>query len=135
METNKVGLFIQECRKKQNMTQSDLAKALHVTDQAVSKWERGLNYPDIGLLSDLADLLKVSVSEILKGEISMSEIKTEEAVKEVLEYSDAVIKKEKNYFTKKLMVLRIMIALIISALLNVYFEDPSPLYHNSLIFR
>jgi transcriptional regulator with XRE-family HTH domain len=128
METNKVGLFIQECRKKQNMTQSDLAKALHVTDQAVSKWERGLNYPDIGLLSDLADLLKVSVSEILKGEISMSEIKTEEAVKEVLEYSDAVIKKEKNYFTKKLMVLRIMIALIISALLNVYFEETHPRY-------
>ena len=47
MDQNKVGLFIQERRKHHSMTQSDLAKALHVSDQAVSKWERGLNYPDI----------------------------------------------------------------------------------------
>lgn len=128
MDQNKVGLFISECRKKQNMTQSDLASALHVTDQAVSKWERGLNYPDIGLLSGLADLLRVSVSEILQGERSMSEIKTDEAIKEVLDYSESLIKKEKKLFTKKIMLMRLVIALTVAALLNFYIEETHPRY-------
>jgi len=128
MDQIKVGLFIQECRKKQNMTQGDLARALHVSDQAVSKWERGLNYPDIGLLSDLADLLRVSVPEILHGELSMDELKTEDAVKEVLDFTSTVIKKENKLFTKKIMVLRLVIALIIAVLLSIYVQETNPRY-------
>lgn len=120
MDQIKVGNFIQGCRKAQNMTQTDLAKALHVSDQAVSKWERGLNYPDISLLCELASLLQVSVTELLQGERSMTVLKTDEAVKEVLEYSTTLIKKEKNLFTKKLMVMRLVIALAVAALLNAY---------------
>lgn len=122
MDPNKVGGFIADRRKALNMTQSDLAAALHVSDQAVSKWERGLNYPDIGLLTLLADLLKVSVTELLKGEILMTETKTEEAVKDALDYSSKVIKTEKNRFSKKLMLLRLVIALMIAALMNAYFR-------------
>jgi CheY-like chemotaxis protein/transcriptional regulator with XRE-family HTH domain len=47
------------------MTQQSLAKALHVTDKAVSKWERGLSLPDICLFSDLAGVLNVSTSDLL----------------------------------------------------------------------
>jgi transcriptional regulator with XRE-family HTH domain len=128
MDQNKVGLFIQERRKFLNMTQSDLSRTLHVSDQAVSKWERGLNYPDIELISSLADLLKVSVSEILQGELSVSELKTEEAVKEALDYSSSVLKKEKKRFSKKIMVLRLVIALMVAGSLSLYYDAQHPTY-------
>jgi transcriptional regulator with XRE-family HTH domain len=47
------------------MTQQSLAAALHVTDKAVSKWERGLSLPDICLFSNLANVLSVSTSDLL----------------------------------------------------------------------
>lgn len=126
MDQIKVGVFISQQRKKQQITQSELANALFVSEQAVSKWERGLNYPDIALLFRLADLLKVSVSEILQGELSVSEIKTEEAVKEVLEYSSTLINREKKSFSKRIMILRLVIVLIIAGFINFYFQVRSP---------
>lgn len=52
-------------RKQKCLTQEELAKALGVTNQAVSKWESGQNYPDIQLLPDMAKLFEVSVDELL----------------------------------------------------------------------
>lgn len=59
------GNKISELRKEKNMTQKDLALQLHVTDKAVSKWERGLNYPDLLLFPLLASALDTTVSELL----------------------------------------------------------------------
>lgn len=50
------------------MTQMDLAKKLQVTDKAVSKWERGLGFPDINTIEPLADALGVSVLEVMRSE-------------------------------------------------------------------
>lgn len=47
-----MGKFIASLRKEKNMTQKDLADKLYVSDRAVSKWERGLNFPDITLLKN-----------------------------------------------------------------------------------
>lgn len=55
-------------RKEQNMTQKELAAALHVSDRAVSKWERGAGFPDISLLEPLADALGLGVLDLLRGE-------------------------------------------------------------------
>jgi len=52
-------------RKQKGLTQEELAKALGVTNQAVSKWESGQNFPDIQLLPDMAELFEVSVDELL----------------------------------------------------------------------
>ncbi|MBE6148545.1 MAG: helix-turn-helix transcriptional regulator [Firmicutes bacterium] len=52
-------------RKAKGMTQQDLANKLHITDKAVSKWERGLSYPDITSISKLANLLEVDSSYLL----------------------------------------------------------------------
>lgn len=49
MNQIKIGKFIAECRKKQNLTQIQLAEKLNITDRAVSKWERGMSLPDISL--------------------------------------------------------------------------------------
>lgn len=61
------GKFVAEQRKAKGYTQKDLAEKLFVSDKAVSKWERGLSMPDISLLIPLADILEVSVPELLEG--------------------------------------------------------------------
>ena len=58
MDRTKTGALIAAARKEQNMTQKELAAALHVSDRAVSKWERGAGFPDISLLEPLADALE-----------------------------------------------------------------------------
>jgi len=68
MNQEKVGKFIKEIRKKNNLTQSGFAKKLGVTYQAVSKWENGKNIPDISLLKEISDMFNVDISELLDGE-------------------------------------------------------------------
>lgn len=68
VDKSKVGAFIAARRRGKGLTQRQLAVELHVSDKAVSKWERGLSMPDIGLLEPLADALGVTVTELLRGE-------------------------------------------------------------------
>lgn len=68
MDNAKTGVLIKELRKEKGMTQKELAQMLHITDRAVSKWERGLSAPDISLLEPLAKALDVSILELIEGE-------------------------------------------------------------------
>jgi len=68
MSNEQMARFISESRKLQNMTQKELAEKLNVTDKAVSKWERGLSYPDISLLTPLAEIFGVTTNELLNGQ-------------------------------------------------------------------
>ncbi len=67
MDAKKTGNFIVNRRKAINMTQKDLAEKLHITDKAVSKWERGLSFPDISILIPLSETLNVSLYDLLTG--------------------------------------------------------------------
>ncbi|MCM1150101.1 MAG: helix-turn-helix transcriptional regulator [Butyricicoccus sp.] len=68
MDAGKTGALIAQARKERELTQKDLAERLHVSAQAVSKWERGLSCPDIGLLEPLAEELGLTVTELLSGQ-------------------------------------------------------------------
>ena len=68
MDKAKTGALISAARKEKNLTQRELAAALHVSDRAVSKWERGAGFPDISLLEPLADALGLGVLDLLRGE-------------------------------------------------------------------
>lgn len=65
MDNNNFGIFIMNIRKEKKMTQRQLADKLYITDKAVSKWERGLSFPDISMLMSLAEVLELDVSELL----------------------------------------------------------------------
>lgn len=68
MDQIKIGKFIAECRKKQDLTQMELAEKLNITDRAISKWETGKAMPDSSIMLELCDILKISVNELLCGE-------------------------------------------------------------------
>lgn len=68
MDAIKTGGLISQVRREKELTQRDLAEGLHVSVQAVSKWERGLSCPDIGLLEPLAEALDLTVTELLAGQ-------------------------------------------------------------------
>lgn len=67
MDLQKVGRFIAERRKDKKLTQEKLGELIGVADTTISKWERGVNAPDISVLNKLSDILEVSVREILNG--------------------------------------------------------------------
>lgn len=62
-----IGETIASLRKEKGMTQNELAEKMNVTDKAVSKWERDLSCPDVNTISKLADILEVSIEELLKA--------------------------------------------------------------------
>ena len=68
MDQIKIGKFISECRKKQNLTQMQLAEKLNLTDRAVSKWETGKSMPDSSIMLELCEVLKITVNDLLSGE-------------------------------------------------------------------
>ena len=68
MDKEKTGALIAAARREKKLTQKELAKTLHVSDRAVSKWERGAGFPDVSLLEPLADALDLRVLDLLRGE-------------------------------------------------------------------
>lgn len=73
MDNQKIGDLIKKLRKEKNLTQKGLADILMVTDKAVSKWERGLGYPEITIIPELANALGITISELLNGSIMVAE--------------------------------------------------------------
>lgn len=100
MDANKFGCFVAERRKELKMTQKDLAAKIQVTDKAVSKWERGLGFPDINTIEDLADALDVSIMELMKSEREKQEISAEEmAVNDVVQIAKTDFEERQKIIT------------------------------------
>jgi transcriptional regulator with XRE-family HTH domain len=67
MDQEKIGKFIKQIRRENNLTQKELADKLNVTYQAVSKWENGKNIPDIATLNLISQEFKINIDDILNG--------------------------------------------------------------------
>jgi len=88
MDKVKFGAFVAQLRKERGMTQKDLAQKLYISDKAVSKWETGVNTPDVALLIPLAELLGVTVTELLECRRMEVQPPIEEIVKKAVRYSE-----------------------------------------------
>ena len=85
MDQVKIGKFIALRRKQVGLTQMQLAEKLLITDRAVSKWERGLSMPDSSIMLDLCKILKITVNELLSGEVIVMEKYEEKLEQNLLE--------------------------------------------------
>ena len=107
MNQVKIGRFIAERRKLENLTQIQLAEKLGVTDRAVSKWENGRAMPDSSIMLELCSILKISVNDLLSGEIVSIENYNRELEHNLLETI-----KQKEQADKSLLTLEIVLGVL-----------------------
>ena len=124
MDKEKTGQLITELRKEKGLTQKQLADALNVTDKAVSKWERGLSFPDISMLEPISELLEVSIMEILagerqSGEETMSREEAKDLINASVELSEEEIRHKKERSRLIIIILIVLAMLLVSITLNV----------------
>lgn len=102
---------LQEAREACGLSSRDVAEKLNVTQQAVSQWEKGKSFPDVGNLVKLSDLYGVSIDWLLKGE--KIEVAVETVVEAVAEEKGAEVQKEKKDRTFQ-EILTILLILVLS---------------------
>lgn len=112
MDQAKIGRFIAERRKEAKLTQMQLAEKLNITDRAVSKWETGKAMPDTSIMLDLCSILKISVNDLLSGEVVSMNNYNEKLESNLLE-----MVKQKEEADKRLLHLEIFIGAVVSVLL------------------
>ena len=80
MSNKNLGEMISFLRKEKGMTQSELAEKMNVTDKAVSKWERNLACPDVNSIPKLAEVLGITVEELLNAQTKKGNSQIDEIV-------------------------------------------------------
>ena len=106
MDQVKIGKFIADCRKKTNLTQMQLAEKLNITDRAVSKWETGKAMPDSSIMLELCDALKITVNDLLSGEVVTMDNYNKELENNLLDMI-----KQKEQADKRLLSIEVFIGI------------------------
>lgn len=124
MDKELTGQFITELRKEKGLTQKQLAESLNVTDKAVSKWERGLSFPDISMLEPISRVLDISIMELLEGKRQdANETLTKEEAQRIIdlsvELSDEELRRKKERSRFIIIILIVLFLLLISITLNI----------------
>ena len=115
MELKKCGQLIAEQRKQMQWTQKQLGEKVGVSDKAVSKWERGLSFPDVAIVEKLAEVLQLSIAELLSGERELHrQEKTEVLLSDTLHLSEVQMRQNRRRH-------RMRIALAVFACLLPFF--------------
>lgn len=109
MDVVKIGAFIKTQRTELNMTQKDLAEKIGCTDKAISRWETGKGLPDSSFLVPLADILGITVNELLTGEKIPEETFTQKSDDNLV---NAVQKTEKAVKQGKTVKIFLIVAII-----------------------
>lgn len=115
MEQKQIGEFIAQCRKEKGLTQLQLAEALGITNQAVSKWENGRGMPDISLLQPLCDILDISLNELFSGKHLSAEeykISAEKNISSLFRESQTAKRKPIKYLFSTLSNVSLIVASI-----------------------
>lgn len=120
MDQIKIGNFIRDLRKEKNLTQEELAEHFSVARRTVSRWETGVNMPDLSILVEMTDYFNVDLRELFDGERKSEKMDKElkDTVRKTAEYSNA----EKAKLAKATLVYFIagIIALIANQILSFW---------------
>ena len=132
MNQIKIGKFISECRKNSNLTQMQLAEKLNITDRAISKWENGKAMPDSSIMLDLCKELKISVNELLSGEMIDMKNYNKIAEENLIKLNESNEKKKK-IILKSAIVIGLLIFIIIVIQLYSYTKQISKSNLNNVL--
>lgn len=132
MNQIKIGKFIAECRKNSNLTQMQLAEKLNITDRAISKWENGKAMPDSSIILDLCKELKISVNELLSGEMIDMKNYNKIAEENLFKLNESNEKKKK-IILKSAIVIGLLIFIIIVIQLYSYTKQISKSNLNNVL--
>ncbi len=114
MNQEKIGKFIAECRRRQKMTQSELAGKLGVTEKSISNWENGRNMPDLSLFKPLCNDLHITINDLISGEEIDKEKyqeKFEENIVNTIDYSTKKLNKYNGVISLTLVIFGLFISL------------------------
>lgn len=128
MDKRKTGNLIKEARMKKNYTQSELGDLIGVSNKAISRWENGESFPDVGILENLATVLDLRIQDIVTGETDQND---ENAVVDVVRVATLQQKEKKRRFLKiSVFPASILLGMIsvISANNSFFAKDPLPAF-------
>lgn len=122
MDNAKMGELIRDSRKEKGLTQKDVADKLGITDRAVSKWERGICAPDIAYIEELAEMLGLTVAELIAGQRMEHPPaqEVESAIKETITYSQNEMQSKRKAASKRTWIaVGILLLLVIAITIGV----------------
>ena len=114
MDQIKIGKFIASCRKKQKLTQEQLAEKLGISDRAISKWENGICLPDASNMPELCKILDITINDLFSGEVVNMKDNEKKLEENLLEM--ARIKEKRD---KELLIMEIFIGVTVSLIMLV----------------
>ena len=129
MDTKKIGAFLKQCRKEKNLTQEQLAEKFEVSARTVSRWETGINMPDLSILVQLAEYYDVEMRELLDGERKSENMNEEvkETVLRLSDYTETINQKIKGrLFVLTVIAIIGMIAFVIIEVMGL--DTPGSIY-------
>ena len=112
MDQIKIGKFISSKRKEKNITQSELAEKLNITDRAISKWENGVCLPDAFNMPTLCKILDITINDLFSGEVVDMKDNEKKLEENLLEMTK--IKEQRD---KELLTIEIFIGVIASIIM------------------
>ena len=129
MDQVKIGKFLAELRKENEMTQEQLAENLNVARRTISRWETGSNMPDIDILIELSDLYAVDLREILNGGRKSEKMKneTKETVLQAVDYTNT----ESEKYNKRVRICNSIALLFL--VVYMLFKDTTLYAQNEVI--
>ncbi len=132
MNGSRIGNFIQKCRKEKGFTQEELGEILGVSGKSISRWENNITMPDVSLITTIADVLEVEVSELLNGQKTNKReiIESRNTIDQVIEYSNYESKNKIKRFNILLFVqIFVILIAVINNIIAIYVIKTYPGYY------
>ena len=120
MDAMKTGELIAQVRKEKGLTQRELAEKVYVSVQAVSKWELGKNFPDLSLMEPLADVLGLTVSELLAGR--QGEEPQDALVRDTLRLGEEQLRPKIKKWRERFITAAVLLALLLMGLAGLWVD-------------
>lgn len=121
MNQEKIGKFLFENRKKKNLTQSELAKKLKVSNYTISNWENGKSMPSYELLIPLTKELDITLSELINGEHNLKDEEPNKIVEKIINFLKRIDNNKKKKY-RNIGIVLIIVGILIKVLSMIFIE-------------